>query len=255
MPYGSKKPYGTQTSRRGRGSKAKKKTPNNKQLAKRIRRLENAPELKYEDVLDSSSWDGTGHAHSCTTLAQSDSIDGRVGLEVTAKYLDISCTVYRTLAQNALDPMSAYAFRMIVFWDKQANANTAFSAFTNAVGSTTDTLRATALLDNLAGQNVLNAFPNYPTRDRFTILYDKVYHMNPKASIWDAGNSVPASADISMHIKKRINLHNAIIKYGSSDPTQVGLASRNLVVFFVSTYAGSADNTTNCITRFWYTDQ
>lgn len=227
MPYGSKKrrPY----------RKYSKKKPTVKKLARRVARIENSVETKFRDIAVSADPTGTATTFLVNALAQGDDFNQRIGEQVIAKKLDIMLR----LTKAASDAVTV-SYRIIVFRDKANNAGTGYLAFTGA--SPTNAELATALVDNTTIANQLIAPLNYRTSERYNVYLDKTFNLNAYSS-----SMLPVK-----QVKYSINLHNAIIKYGSSDATTTGVASTCYNVMFVS-------NTTTQLnqylgTRFWFTD-
>lgn len=212
----------------------KKKVPTNKQLATRIKRIENQEELKYVDYYTSTVWDNPGFIVSPFTLiAQGDDFDNRMGEEVTAKRLEFMYNVYQTTSN-----VSHLRYRVIVGWDLQANGAapgiyTSISGLVN--GAFDDSTISSAFLSPI----------NYRTKQRYHILYDKYKVMpifQPNATASSNGRS----------FKKTIMLHNAKVKYSSSSASITAMSSRNLFIFVIC--QASSFCAFNLGARVYYTD-
>ncbi|MGN5493394.1 hypothetical protein, partial [Campylobacter coli] len=150
-------------------SKGRKKVPNNKNLARRVKKLEHSEELKYVDYYDTTALTTTGFLIPLSITAQGDDFNQRVGEEVTAKYMNMKLKYGKTTAS-----INSQIYRFIVFWDLQ----------TNGVGPTqlTSTSLITGVLDNGTITDALISPHNYRTRERYHILYDKLHHVNAQSS-------------------------------------------------------------------------
>jgi len=221
-------------SRQRRGTKPRTKV--DKSLSRRIKRLEKAPEMKYHDYVNTTTPTNNGVAYSLVSNIDGGSdFNERVGNKIYAKKL---------LMQFRLDwQPSAIAtqFRFIVGWDKQMNAGGSFGIFTGT--SPTQSDLATALLDNVAGQISINSPYNERTKQRYVILYDRIFDHNP----------FDPTIEYVSHIKKVIQLHNTVINYNDDNIGLDTLPSRNLFVCYFDSFSTNAVNI-NANYRLFYTD-
>lgn len=208
--------------------KGKKPVPTNKQLATRINRLRKQGEMKYEDVSNASAISPTGTIIALSTLAQGDNVEERVGEEVTQKYMNMNCFLTHSPDVNP------GLVRVIVFWDLQTNA-----VGPTALASTDPQL---GLLDNVIITSPLLSPHNYRCHDRYKVLYDKVWIINPLSSAVLATH----------HVKKNFNLHNAKIKYGSSNSGVAGIVGRALYCMVIG--PTNANLAINMNFRSWFGD-
>lgn len=213
--------------RRSNKKSYKKKGPSNKQLATRVKKLEHATELKYRDYSTSVTWASPGISFLPCVMDQGDDFNQRVGEEINAKFANFKFFVRHAIGAN---PDS---YRIIVFWDMQ----------TNGVGFTplTSISPSLGLLDDSVIANPLLAPHNYRCSDRYTILHDKVRHINPQSTntVWEK------------IINKNIKLSGARIKYSGSGGTVADLTSRALSVYC---YSNTTLSLSQISVRFWYTD-
>lgn len=221
----------THTSKKNRRTK-KKKAPNNKQLATRIRRLEHTIEMKYKDFYTTSTWDDnvTG-VLACVNVAQGDDFNQRAGEEIVSKYLN----VYFRNVKIAAAAVAYY--RIIIFWDLQANGGTP-SLFASATNPNV------SLIDD---QNIIDkqlAPINYRTKHRYHVLYDKRYNLNPYGGL---------TSNFGVTKSKNFNLHNAKIKYASSTGTDY--TSRALYIYYYCDDTSGVGATSDRLgARYWYID-
>lgn len=206
----------------------KKKAPNNKQLAVRIKKLEHQDELKYRDFYTSVDWTNNAVVIPCTNIFQGDDFNQRVGEEVIAKYLNI---YFRNTKRN--NELNAVSYRLLVFWDLQANAGPP-AIFSGSV------LTDQALIDDSVCLDQQLAPLNYRTKERYKVLLDKRFVVNPM------GGSVSTEARVK---SKSFNLGGAKIKYANSSGT-TSPVTRALYVYPFSNQSSSD----RLAVRFWFTD-
>lgn len=209
--------------------KQRKKAPNNKQLAVRIKKLEHSEELKYDDTYDATSWDGATTVVQLTGIAQGDDVNQRVGEEIIAKYANIK---FRNVRVGGSTTYANY--RVILFWDMQANVGApTLLASTNA---------GLGLLDDTTVSDRFVAPLNYRTKQRYHVLWDKTYELNPTG-----GSAVPTARTI----KKNFNLGGAKVKYSSSS---AGDQTSRALYLYRSSSDTSSPTSDRLMTRIWYTD-
>lgn len=188
------------------------------------------PELKYYDgYIANISPAGGASAYVCNILAQGDDFNQRIGEEVTAKYIDFFCRFEHLAGVNSSK------FRVTVLWDKQWNGNTNFDPLTSTASVTT------AMVDNSTISDRFIAPFNDRTSERYAILYDKTFVINPDSS----------STLKEVLWKKKINLSNALIKYADSQGVVESLTSRALIL---SLFTPSSGTNSAASYRFHYTD-
>lgn len=212
-------------------NKGKKKVPNNKQLSRRIKKLEHSEELKYDDDYDAATVYNNSSFLLLNNIGQGDDYNQRIGEEIVSKFLNIKFRIGRTASIDAI------TYRVMVFWDLQANGA--------APTLYTSTSLTTGLLDNSLVSIPSMVPHNYRTKDRYHILFDKTYV-----------NNAESSATIKwMQINKNFKLGGAKVKYGTSGNSIAAIASRALY-FFCMAHTSSATDTTDfrVATRFWFTD-
>lgn len=199
-------------------------------LKKKVKKLEHSEELKYNNLTNSlTAISTTANIYSLSAIGQGDDYNQRVGEELTAKYLNVKMRIRHFANANA------DVVRVIIFWDKQVNG-VGPVAFTSA--SAVD-----ALLDDTNVGQVCYAQPNYRTKHRYTILYDKLHIMNPDSS----------GVNLTKAFKFNTNLGGAKQKFSDSGATYTSQVSRGL---FLMVFGNDCDATTSFQhnTRFWYTD-
>lgn len=225
--------------RRRTKGKVRPKTKVDKSLSRRITRLEKAPETKYIDYVTSATPTTSGVAFSLIShMDDGPDYNERIGNKITAKRVYIQ---YRLV----FDAIHTWQFRVIAGWDKQANGQTGLLLFTG--GSPTTQQLSEALLDDRAGMVSINAPYNQNTKDRYKILYDRTFNINPDNTATTDGYVV--------NINKMINLNNAIVTYSEGTATIDALPSRNLFVTYYYSLSSGTGVQMNFASRFFYTDQ
>lgn len=227
-------------SRRNRTKKSTKpKTKVDKSLSRRITKLERSPEVKYLDYTTDSVPTTGGVAFSLIShMDDGPDYNERVANKITAKRVYLQ---YR-LVFGSQDP---WQLRLICGWDKQTNGATGLQLFS---GSSPTTLElSNALLDNRSGMVSINAPYNQNTKERFKILYDRTFNINP--------NDKAGSLDYVVNVRKMINLNNAVVMYSEGTSTIDALPSRNLFVAYYYSLSTDPSIQMNFTSRFFYTDE
>lgn len=210
----------------------RKRVPTNKALSTRIKKLEHQEEMKYIDIQNSTApiVSSGGVPLVLSVIAQGDDINQRVGEEVTLHSL--RCDII--LRHIATTTTSLY--RMLIFYDLQTNG-IGFVPFVSALGGAANT----GLIDDTTITSLFNAPLNYRTKDRYRVLYDKVFVINPASS----------AVDSNIHIRKFIRLSNAKHKYSSSAGSIAAIPSRSICYFL---FGSGATDTQVSTFRLMYTD-
>jgi len=201
-------------------------------LKGKVKKLEHSAELKYEDVYDQSNITSSGVIINLSTLGQGDDGNQRIGEEMTHKFLNY---VGRFVAPTS---STANQFRIIFFWDRQFNTGASTVVFTGVGGVN----NGDALLDNTTITADLNAPHNYRTKDRYKVLSDQLYVMNPYSSV----------STMALNIKKNFKLGGVKVKYANSGGGTASVVSKCLL-FLMFGVSGSTPAVHNSF-RMWYTD-
>lgn len=225
--------------RRNRKKKSvKPKTKVDKSLSRRITKLEKSPESKYLDYTTTALPTTGGIAFSLIShMDDGPDYNERIGSKITAKRVYLQ---YRIV----LDSLQPYQIRIIAGWDKQANGTSGLQLFTGTSPTTQELSQA--LLDDRSSMVTINAPYNQNTKERYKILYDRTFNINPS-------NSVPANYVINA--RKMINLNNAVVMYSEGTATIDALPSRNLFVTYYYSLSTSPVSQMNFTSRFFYTDE
>lgn len=248
--FGSKTRFNNR--RRGnsvrQGSKTeivRKSVPRISTLNKKIKRIENQIELKFTQILFNDVVDNVGDLVLLNGLAEGVSQQQRVGDEV-----HMTSVQYRgQIVTNSANVGGPVFVRMIVFWDRQANG----AAPTIAASS--GTTGTDALLDSQTSTDLTIAPYMYSTQDRFRVLYDKRWCLNPILASYDASGALIETYEIGMQFKKKVKL-NRRVKYEATPGGTAGIAdiaTNSLYALFVSSEAANGP-TVNTVFRAYYKD-
>jgi len=160
--------------------------------------------------------------------------ENRIGTQINPTSLQFRCNFLTNT-----NVIGASRIRMVAFWDRQANqaASTLLSA------------GAISLLDTSVITDPTMAPLNYDGIDRFTILYDKLWNLNPEISL-SATTFVP----MDKFIKKKIKL-SRVVKYTGAGPT-IPLTNNLVLAWFASNNGASSAllPTVECGVRVYYKD-
>lgn len=235
MPYGSK--YSKMRRPHYRRSKTKRK-PTVKKLARRVAKIENAIERKHfsrYSTVDMVA--GTTSIRVLTGIAQGDDFSERVGEEIVLKYVDYKVDLYKQQSTSA----APVRIRVICLVDHQANGA---QMQVNTGLSPTNVDLATAFLDDQQGSPVWMAPYNYRTVERYKVLFDKLYTINPDST----------AEDKLQYHQGRISLHNMKIKFGSSSANIDGQSSKSVKFLAMSSNASTGMLFYSLLTDIYYED-
>lgn len=213
----------------------KKKQPTVKSLQARVTKLEHQDELKYRDsYVSTAAVSATPVGYNMQNISQGDDFDQRIGEEIVMKYINIKFRLNHQVGAQ-YDQV-----RCLLFWDMQCNG-VGYTAYTDP-GASPHANDAIALLDNNTIGSSIVCPHNYRTADRYKILMDKVYNLNPDSTATTKG----------IMISKSFKLGGAKIKYSSSSGASASLATRALT-FVVFSSSGS-NVTGDFAFRTWFVD-
>lgn len=207
-----------------------KKTPTTRQLAKKIQKMEHHQDLKWFDVnYAPTAIPATGDVLSeFMNINDGVSFNERIGSKITPTSLQVKMSI--STDPSRLGPSKV---RMLVFWDRQTNgAPPVLLGQDNGV------------LDNsIIGQAPLSQIYcpiNYLTRDRYHVIFDKVYTFNLQTLAAIVTPDVTEYGVVTKYIRKNFRL-GRIVKYDSSAGSIGDLVSNSLHVAFLS------DDTSNLV--------
>lgn len=215
-------------------------------LDKKIKKLNNEAEVKYNDVNATvAPVTTTGDFVLLNGINQGASQNLRIGARVKATSLQLRMLVTGPAATT----VDNETVRIIVFWDNDAKG-----ANPTLVG--VPSTPPPALLNSLNGLGVelLNPY-QLEQRERFKILFDKTYQLTTQvAVIVDA--STPATETVmeilptTKVVNKYIKL-NRSVQYGDTDNT---IASINNNSLFIAYWSLTGTATVQCTSRFSFKD-
>lgn len=229
--------------------------PSNYQLNKKIKKIQQEPELKYVDraipvaaTNDPDTWytpDAPSQVLNILSTGTSQN-SNRIGGVVKNTSLQWRGILYLDhLAVENEDPPTPFQYgrpmvRMIIYWDSSPNGT-----YHKLIGSATLT-GDEALLDNNVGINATNMLLpySYPTTGgrRFKILYDKTFQFNKDQSSVNLAETTTATPVFvpsypSIFVKGKIKLNRKTFYTGPA--ATIGAISTNaLYVAFISTLNG-----------------
>lgn len=230
MPYKTKSPY-----------KKRKMAPiSTKALERRVKALENAPELKTKELklTDTSISTATttrlyglsGAVTNLTELAKGTGISDRIGTEVTWKKM--------FLRYNNLFAGLAVNYRTAIVWDREGDSGVDDPPFYSAIFAS-DGLLTPGYFDPQSGVNLSN-------RDRFRILYDSINSRHPKSQMQlsvATGDAAALQTIVRDTGETYIDLRNCVSVYdGFSDST--GNLPKTGTMYLV-TIANQLENSTD----------
>lgn len=232
-----------------RGSKVeivRKPVPRISTLNKKIKRLEDSIELKYFDTVFFNTIDNTGELHLINGMASGATQITRVGAEIEATSVQFRFAI-DTNPQNV---GGCQRVRMILFWDSQPNG-----AAPTLAGDPLSGGGAGALLNNGTITQLVYAPYQYENQERFRILYDKIFVLNPR--FWqEHDNSTPTAITevypIGVSGKKKIKLGRKV-KYDATLASITAINKNSLYMAYVSTEPANAP-TVYCGFRLYFKD-
>lgn len=193
-------------------------------LKKKVKKIEYNEEVKYFDfgalnnaiVETGTQLAGGGIAYA---IVQGDGSTSRDGNEIITTSMLIRANITADV-----DKLSASFVRMVVYWDSQANG--AINSTAGAEGSNSLMLASALVPGHLD-------FRNQATIDRFTILYDKVFTLNPQVVLTTAAGITTQNIPVELFISKRFKLGRKI-QYDANTGTVTDLVKNNICVTFIS---------------------
>jgi len=154
----------------------------NKNFDKRIKKLEQLPELKWlltdQSTTDNVELRSAGTVYNLTNPTLGAGASSRIGAEIHATSVQIRWILFAN--EDNTKALDATTVRIMIFRDRQAN-QTNFSA----------SLDVPFLLDNVTNgpRSVLSPL-SIPGKSRFKVYYDKLVSMTPQVGTHD--DTVPS---------------------------------------------------------------
>lgn len=211
-------------------------------IKKKIKKIEYNEEVKYVDVssLGAVPIPETGLQLSAGGIAQAiergDDPDQRDGNEIVTTSLLFKADIRTNTAK-----LTPSRVRCVVYWDSQANG-----AVNVTSGTANSLMEASGLVDGTLDMR------NQETIDRFTILMDKVYTLNPQLELTTTAGTVTANQPVSLSISKRFRLGRKI-QYSGTGNGMADLVKNNICVVLISD-SNTNPPTCSSILRLYFKD-
>lgn len=228
----------------GLSSQQKKDKIQDKQitnLKKQVKALKYEADIKYKDTAITSTnviVTGTQVLLNGVALGDDQSAD-RNGNKI--KVTSIQYRLEVITDQDVLEPT---VFRMIVYWDKQANGASPTLLGDPLAGGT-------ALLNNATGTAPYFPFQSENVQ-RFQVVYDKLISLNPQIHLTEAAGSVTDVIPVN-RIFSRYHKQNKTVVYGDDTGAIGSINTNSLHVAFISDLAADGPNVTG-VFRIYYRD-
>lgn len=223
----------------------KRRVPTNKQLDKKIKKLQSDVELKYTDTYTTSDISTTATLILLNSTVRGAEQDQRIGNMIRGTSLQWRGHVSTDIVDSGL---VAIRYRILIFWDRQANA-AAPLLFGNS-GSA-------SLLDTTTVTDATLAPYNHNNVARYKILYDKPFLLEPKV----VGDMDPATGtttyygQIVKHFNGHLNLSRKIRYDESNNGDITDIVTNSLYIGAISDRAAAATNPFLEVgTRMYYKD-
>jgi len=243
MPSKGRRRFGRRMSNM-KGTKTevtRKRVPRISTLNKKIKRIEDTRELKYHDTAAAGATvDDQGQLYLLNGIAAGDLQYQRTGAEVQSTSIQIR----GYFTNNELE-INGIVLRMIVFWDRQCNGVAPLIVSTSS--GTPALLYATS-----GGESVDLPFM-YETNDRFRVIYDKRFTINPKLVGNVTAGETDAVGRVRLAFKKKIKL-NRRIKYDDTNGVVSDINTNSLWVVFLSNDANTNLPTVHYNSRYYFKD-
>lgn len=217
----------------------KRRGPTNRQLNRKIKKLQRDQELKFVETAAVFRPDNNMVTPAATALlnavAAGDTIHTRDGNQVRATSLLLR---FSMRGPNTADPVPPIV-RVIVFWDRQANQGPPeYFGLDNA----------SALLTNQSVGDPIFANTNMNTWSRYKVLYDKTFTV----PFYDA-SGVNSFSNVK-YVKKKIRL-SRVIQYDDIVANASAFTSNSLNLLIVSNKSVAGDTPVVGLSyRFYFKD-
>ena len=209
---------------RFKGSKTeitRKAVPRISTLNEKIKKLTADRELKYEDYFNNDklitevATTANDQVFLINGVSQGIGNDERTGDEIMPTSIQ-----WRGLFSTRAVATAGVSVRMIIFWDRQPNG-----AAPTITGNP-ETAAVLPLLNTATVSNFLVAPFCYEAQERYRVLFDKVYILNPNY----ANGAV--TSPFRLHFKGKISLSRKI-KYKGDDALIASIATNSLYVVWI----------------------
>lgn len=215
----------------------KKKAPSNKTLNKKIKHIENSfMELKFNDTFAANqNLAAAGGIFYLTDVAQGDTASDRTGNEIFPTSVQVRIQMFNDAASVVTTNM-----RVILFWDRQPNG-----ANPTVVGAST----TQSLLDTGVITDVMLAPRNFNTIDRYKILQDRTYTIDPQEK--NIANTAYLVQGKYIHIQQKLN---RLVKYNNTSAAITAAVSNALHLVFYTDPTNANPGSVSIAARLYYRD-
>uniref|UniRef100_UPI0040476664 hypothetical protein n=1 Tax=Limnohabitans sp. TaxID=1907725 RepID=UPI0040476664 len=185
-----------------------------KNLEKNVRGIKNEVELKYLDKAFTTTATTTGQLTLLNAMAAGTTQITRVGSQINMTSLQ-----YKFSVTSSTAIVTPTEFRYIIFIDRQANG-----AAPPISGDPTSGAGTIALLNNVL-IDLIHCPRQYETFNRFKILKDKTFCLNPQVST-DLADPATTMVGVCKEIKGYIKL-GQMVKFGNDTTAVIGDINTN----------------------------
>lgn len=224
---------------RKRVRRAKPKTRVDKNLSKRITKLEREIEVKYNDNYANDSVSAsTATFFLMNGIGQGvDDTANRIGSQVNATSLQL-----KYIAKTNSANLTQSRLRVMLVWDRQAN------------GTVPTIAGARGILDAVTITDLTIAPYSKQTDKRFKVVYDKLHIINPEV-ILNATTGATTTLVPKEVSKFKVFKLKRLIKYNDTNATNIsGIETNSLHMVFISESGVTNPPTFDLSTRFFYKD-
>ncbi|AXH74935.1 MAG: capsid protein [Circoviridae sp.] len=225
-------------------STRRRKGPTVKTVNRKVKVLQKRIELKWADVYYNQELNNSASGtmvQLLNGLLAGTTANQRIGNEVHWTSLQFRGTITMDSLRKA-----ASNVRLIIFWDRQAN---------QAAPQTLSTAISKGLLEDTTVTDLFLSPFSYPTQDRYRVLYDKRWVLNPQLQLTEASGSVTVNQPYTVSFKKKIQLNRSTKYDANNDVTVAGIMTNSLyALFYADSAAVSDEPTMKCGFRLYFKD-
>jgi len=204
-----------------------------KKVNQKVKKMQSDVELKYTDTQFGVNVTTAGQLFLLNGIPRGDSQAGRIGSQVHNTSIQGRFRI-RTNIANITAPTT---LRMIIFWDRQANG------LIPQIGSDPFATSDPALLDIRIVQAVSYAPFQRETSDRFRVLYDKLFTINPpmQREVTPATGLIASTFLYETNGKVKIPLSRTT-KYDTAGNLVADINTNSLYVCFITELNANGPN-------------
>lgn len=208
-------------------------------IEKKVKQMENEVELKYFDTIAASPATQTGLLTLVNGMAAGTTQITRIGAQIRMTSIQ-----FRYVISNLAATLAPTSLRMLIVLDRQTNG----AAPTISGSASGGTL---AILDNAVFTSVIDQPYQYEAKQRFTILYDKRWTLNPQIQATEAAGAIVTNQIVSKCIQGYVKL-NRTVKYDNTTAAISSINTNSLHTVFITDIANGVTLTGG--TRIYYKD-